>query len=137
VIRPALLFALTLALAACGGSKDEVETETATTEAASATVALAGDAVFKQCIACHTVDKGGRNGVGPNLHGVAGRAVASIPGFAFSAALKAKGGNWDAASLDAYIADPRTAVPGNKMAFVGIKDAANRKALIDYLTAQK
>jgi cytochrome c len=141
MIRKALIVLLPYSLAACGGAKTEGgETSTATettSEAASETVALSGEAIYKQCIACHTIDKGGRNGVGPNLHGVVGRAVASAEGYTYSAALKAKGGNWDAAALDAYIENPRGWAPGTKMAFAGINDAANRKALIDYLTQQK
>jgi cytochrome c len=137
VIGRAALLVFPLALAACSGGKDPAASESTSSEPGAESVALAGEAVFNQCKACHTIDKGGRNGVGPNLHGVVGRTVASVDGFAYSAALKAKGGNWDAANLDAFIADPRGWAPGTKMAFVGVKDAANRKALIEYLAAQK
>jgi cytochrome c len=137
VIRRSAILVLPLALAACGGPKDGTGTGPATSEAATETVALSGEAIFSQCSACHSIDKGGRNGVGPNLHGVVGRAVGSVDGFAYSAALKAKGGNWDAASLDSFITDPRATVTGTKMAFVGVKDATQRKALIEYLSAQK
>jgi cytochrome c len=137
MIRKALLIALPLSLAACGGAKTDSSETVSAPEAASETVALAGEAIYKQCVACHSIDKGGRNGVGPNLHGVVGRAVASVEGYSYSAALKAKGGNWDAAALDAYLENPRGWAPGTKMAFAGINDAANRKALIDYLIAQK
>jgi cytochrome c len=137
--RAVLMLALPFALAACGGNDEpapDAATETvATTD--TAPVAASGADLYKQCVACHTIDKGGRNAVGPNLHNIVGRAVASAEGYNYSVALKAKGGNWDEAGLDAYIADPRAAVPGNKMAFAGVKDAAKRKALVDYLKAQK
>ena len=56
---------------------------------------------IKKCVACHTIDKGGRNGVGPNMHGVMGRSGRSVAGYSYSAAMKAKGGVWDEAALDA------------------------------------
>ena len=80
---------------------------------------------------------GAPNGVGPNLHGIVGKAVASVEGFAYSPAMKAKGGVWDEANLDAYLENPRKAVPGTKMAFAGINNAEERKALIGWLKEQK
>jgi cytochrome c len=132
-----------LALAGCGKS----ETPPAATEADSpaapdpapavAPTAAMGEQVFKRCVACHTVDKGGRNGIGPNLHGIVGAPVASKPGFSYSGAMKAKGGVWDEAALDAYLEAPMKALPGTRMAFAGVIDPADRKALILYLEAQK
>ncbi|KAI6170463.1 Cytochrome c family protein [Aphelenchoides bicaudatus] len=92
-----------------------------------------GEQVFKRCVACHTIDKGGANGIGPNLHGVVGRAVASHAGFSYSGAMKAKGGVWDKAALDTYLEAPMKALPGTRMAFAGVIDAADRQALILYL----
>ncbi|MBL0914763.1 MAG: cytochrome c family protein [Sphingopyxis sp.] len=99
--------------------------------------AAMGEQVFKRCVACHTVDKGGANGIGPNLHGVVGAPVAAHPDFSYSSALKAKGGNWDAAKLDQFLMSPMKYAPGTRMAFAGVIDAADRKALILYLEAQK
>ncbi|WP_062184259.1 cytochrome c family protein, partial [Sphingopyxis sp. C-1] len=98
--------------------------------------AAMGEQIFRRCVACHTIDKGGANGIGPNLHGVVGRAVASHPGFSYSGAMKAKGGIWDEAALGAYLEAPMKNVPGTRMAFAGVIDAADRKALILYLEAQ-
>lgn len=138
LVAPALL-----ALAACGGPEQSdtpaVEAETATASEATpvASAEMSGESSFAKCTACHKVEKGAPNGVGPNLHGIVGRAVASAEGFAYSPAMKAKGGNWDEASLDAYLENPRKVVPGTKMAFAGINDAAERKALIGWLKEQK
>src|SRR3546814_15995953 len=89
-----------------------------------------GEQVFRRCAACHTIDKDGRNGIGPNLHGIVGHAVAAHAGFAYSGAMKAKGGVWDEAALDAFLADPMKAVPGTRMVFAGVIDAADREALL-------
>ena len=72
-----------------------------------------------------------------NLHGIVGRAVGSADGYNYSVAMKTHGGVWDAATLDAYLENPRKAIPGTKMAFAGINNAEERKILIDYLAAQK
>ncbi len=135
-----VLLAGALALAGCGKSETPAEApatgepavETATVEPTAAM----GEQVFRRCVACHTVDKGGANGIDPNLHGVVGRAVAAHPDFSYSGAMKAKGGVWDEAALDAYLKAPMMAVPGTRMAFAGIPDDADRKALILYLEQQ-
>lgn len=136
IARVAIIAAAALVLSACGG---EGKPAADTAEMATSVVAVAktGEEVFKKCAACHTVDKGGTNGIGPNLHGIAGAKVAGVAGFVYSSAMTAKGGVWDDAALDAYIASPRVAVPGTKMSFAGISDADERKVLIDYLKTLK
>ena len=136
IARVAIIATAALVLSACGGESKPVadEAETATSVVA---VAKTGEEVFKKCAACHTVDNGGTNGIGPNLHGIAGAKVAGVAGFVYSSAMTAKGGVWDDAALDAYIASPRVAVPGTKMSFTGISDADERKVLIDYLKTLK
>ncbi|WOF42175.1 cytochrome c family protein [Sphingopyxis indica] len=98
--------------------------------------AAMGEQIFRRCMACHTVDKGGANGIGPNLHGVVGRTVAAHPGFSYSGAMKGKGGVWDETALDAFLEDPMKTLPGTRMAFAGVIDAADREALILYLKTQ-
>jgi cytochrome c len=95
--------------------------------------AQGGQDAFKKCVSCHTVDKGGKNGTGPNLYGIVDRGIAAHEGFNFSPALKGKGGKWDWAHLAAYLHSPRTEVPGNRMAFAGVPDNAELADLLAYL----
>jgi cytochrome c len=99
---------------------------------ASADVAK-GQAAAKKCASCHTFEEGGANKVGPNLHGVVGRPLAAHGGFNYSAALKGKGGEWNYEALNAFIQNPKQAVPGTIMAFAGIAQAKERADLIAYL----
>jgi cytochrome c len=97
--------------------------------------ATAGKAVFAQCVACHSVD--GTNGAGPTLKGIVGSKSGEVAGFRFSRAMKNAGITWDAKTLDAYIANPQTAIPGNVMPFSGLPDAKQRGDLIAYLLTLK
>lgn len=92
-----------------------------------------GQASFKKCMTCHTPDKGGRNGTGPNLYGVIGRKIGSGQGFNYSDALKNKGEEWTFAHLASYLHDPKGYIPGNKMAFVGIRDNGELADVMAYL----
>jgi cytochrome c len=106
---------------------------------AQAQDAAAGQRVFNQCRACHTVNEGGRNGVGPNLHGVVGRRAGSIENFRYSASMRemAEGGlTWTPENLDRYLADPKAVVPRGSMSFAGLRNEQQRKDVIAYLQAQ-
>lgn len=93
-----------------------------------------GAAVFKKCAACHTVNAGGANGIGPNLNGIVGKPVGKhAAGFAYSADLSGHGGNWDVATLDAWLANPKKFAAGTKMTFPGLSSAEDRAAVIAYL----
>ena len=87
----------------------------------------------KPCQACHSFDKGGPAKVGPPLYGVVGRAVASVPGFAYSDVLKAAGGDWTYDKIFAFIKSPKTADPGTKMTFPGESDEHKRADILAYL----
>jgi cytochrome c len=99
--------------------------------------ATRGEAVFRKCGTCHTVNQGGANGIGPNLYGVVGEAIASgRGGFAFSEALKGHGGNWDFENLYQWLHNPRAFAPGTKMTFAGLSSPQERADVIAYLNAQ-
>ncbi|HSV27965.1 MAG TPA: c-type cytochrome [Candidatus Omnitrophota bacterium] len=93
-------------------------------------------AAFNQCKACHKVEAG-KNGVGPSLFGVFGKKAGMAEGFKYSDAHKASGLTWDEATLSKYLADPKGTVPGNKMAFAGIKKPEDLKAVVEYLKTVK
>ena len=102
----------------------------------------AGDArkgkdAFGACQACHSVTKGGPNGLGPNLFGVAGRKAGSLPGFYYSVALKSSKITWTNDKLKAWIMGPYKLVPGNRMAFVGISDSNKADDVVAYLDTLK
>jgi cytochrome c len=94
-----------------------------------------GSADVRVCQACHTFQKGQANNVGPNLYGVVGRPVASLAGFNYSAALKAKGGTWTFDALNDWLKNPRGDVPGTLMTFAGIDNEKERADVIDYLNS--
>ena len=102
---------------------------------ASADVAH-GEKVAKVCAACHTFDNGGANKVGPNLGGTVGKAKATHAGFAYSDAMKAKGGTWTVAELNEFLWNPKKSVPGTKMSFAGIKKPEDRAAVIKFLQSK-
>lgn len=104
--------------------------------ARQAAPAAAGKTAFAPCAACHGVAPGQKK-IGPTLHGVVGRKIGGVPGYAYSTAMKGKAGNWTPAALDAYLADPRGNVPGTKMIYPGIKDPAKRAAIVAYLATLK
>ena len=131
---------MTLALAGCGGAKDQAAPDVASpSPTASTAVAEAGSKMppaFAQCAACHAV-QAGQNGIGPSLAGVFGRKAASAQGYDYSPALKASGQVWDEASLDKWLANPMGTVPGTRMTYAGQGDAAKRQQLIAFLKSLK
>ncbi len=95
----------------------------------------AGKRVFRLCAACHAVAEG-QNRIGPSLYNVIGRTAGGIEGFRYSNAHKAKGDEglvWTKETLDPYLENPRAYIPGNRMAFAGLRNPQQRKDLIAYL----
>ncbi len=91
-----------------------------------------GKAVFEQCAACHSLGEAGDDD-GPTLKGVFGRKAGSLEDYRYSAAMKRSAVTWDAMTLDQYVTDPQAFIPGNRMAFAGMTDKAERDDLIAYL----
>lgn len=93
-----------------------------------------GRNVFAPCRACHTADKDGKTLVGPNLYGVVGHKIGVNAGFPrYSAAMKGQAGEWSFDKLAAYLHDPRGAIPGNQMAYQGVKNNSDLADLLVYL----
>lgn len=95
-----------------------------------------GERVFQRCFACHSVEAGEDRLPGPNLRGVIGRRAGTRPGFRFSPALVeagARGLVWTRETLDAYLADPSLFLPGTEMGLPGLREASDRRDVIDFL----
>ncbi len=92
-----------------------------------------GKQIAKACAACHNFDKGGPNGVGPNLWNVMTRGRGQKADFAYSEDMKAKGGSWNYEDLNHFLWKPKKFSPGTKMVFVGLKKPEDRAAVIGFL----
>jgi cytochrome c len=92
-----------------------------------------GERDARVCKACHNFEAGAGAKIGPDLHGVVGRDIASAEGFSYSSALKSKGGKWTYERLNEFLTNPRQWAPGTKMTFVGLKKPEQRAAVIAYL----
>jgi len=110
----------------------ETPSPTPTPTATPTQAAVTPPTVFNQCAACHSTERG-EHGIGPSLAGVFGRRAGTAAGFEFTQAMKDSGLTWNQAGLDRYLTDPRGVVPGTTMAYNGVKDAAQRQAVINYL----
>lgn len=98
--------------------------------------ASAGEAVFARCSACHTMEQGGANGVGPNLYGSMGKAIGGVaPGYAYSSALSGHGGQWTWENMDDWLTNPRSFASGTKMSFAGLGNPEDRANLMEYLAS--
>jgi len=95
-----------------------------------------GESAAKKCAACHTFGKGEPNRVGPNLYGVVGRPKGTEGGFAYSDAMKKKGGNWSFEDLNEFLHAPSKFVPGTKMSFAGLPRGNERADVIAFLNSK-
>lgn len=106
-------------------------------QGANAADAKNGEIIFGRCAVCHTVQKGGPAGLGPNLFGVVGRKAGTAPGYAYSGALKSSGITWTEDKLKAWVSGPQKVVPGTKMAFGGISSKSQVEDVVAYLKTLK
>jgi cytochrome c len=131
--RPEVMGYVIEGVEAAGGAADagpSIETLLQTADAA------AGEKVFGKCAACHTINQGGANGIGPNLWAALGKPHGHVAGFAYSDALKSVPGNWDWAGMNAWLTSPRKYADGTKMTFAGLGKAEDRANLMVYLNSQ-
>ncbi|WOI54021.1 cytochrome c family protein [Parvularcula sp. LCG005] len=130
-----LLFSITFfSLMACGGSDMPAPMSAEERLALPADVAM-GQALFRECKQCHTATPGGPNMIGPNLHDVVGRQAGGKADFAYSTAMKRAEFTWDDTHLDQWLEQPQALVPGNRMAYRGNPNPADRRDLIAYLAS--
>ena len=95
--------------------------------------AAEGAKVFKKCAACHSINEGGSNKIGPALWGVLGRSVGSVPDYKYSKAMAAYGKNWSFEEMNGFLLKPKEWIKGTKMSFAGLKKAEDRAAVILYM----
>ncbi|MCY4318444.1 MAG: cytochrome c family protein [Alphaproteobacteria bacterium] len=115
------------------GTAAAAESDKSLAERLAAADPEAGKKVWNKCKACHTIDKGGKKRIGPNLWNIVGADVGAREGFKYSKAMLAFGGQWTYERLDAYLTKPRGVVKGGKMAFVGLKKAKDRANVIAFM----
>jgi len=107
------------------------------TNAAAAGNPANGKQLFARCAVCHKVDSAGSKSIGPNLFGVSGRKAGTLAGFNYSKAMASAGFTWSDDKLKAYIQNPRTVVPGNRMPYAGGLSSTDADDIVAYLDTQK
>lgn len=127
-------YAIAVKETGAGGKPAAAEPEKPIAVLLASASAEKGQAVAKQCQSCHTFEKGGPNRVGPNLYNIVGdERGKDRGGFNFSAAMKAKGGEWSYEELNKFLKDPRGYIPGTAMTFAGLSRDTQRADVIAYL----
>lgn len=119
------------------GGAGEMSMEEALNMMPAADQIAAGEKIFAKCKACHTIEQGGANGIGPNLYGVMGTGIGKhAPGFGYSAALSGMSGNWDWENMNQWLKKPSSFASGTSMSFPGLPKIEERAAVAMYINAQ-
>ena len=95
-----------------------------------------GQKVFKKCSACHMIDAGGKNMIGPNLWGVIGRTAGSVNDYKYSKAMIAYAKEWSFEEMNSYLIKPQAYIKGTKMAFAGLRKEKDRASVILYMNSK-
>ena len=118
----------------------QVSTASSTTENKIDIIALmamgdiaSGKNLFKKCISCHSIVKGGKNKIGPALYNVVGRKVGGVANYKYSKALAAYEKEWTFEELNGFLTKPAKWIKGTKMAYAGLKKEEDRASIIKYL----
>jgi cytochrome c len=92
-----------------------------------------GEKIFKKCAACHSINKGGKNKIGPALYNVVGRAVGGVDNYKYSKALASYGKEWTFEELNGFLLKPASYIKGTKMSYAGLRKEKDRASVIKYL----
>ena len=92
-----------------------------------------GEKIFKKCAACHSINKGGKNKIGPALYNVVGRAVGGVDDYKYSKALASYGKKWSFEELNGFLKKPASYIKGTKMSYAGLRKEKDRASVIKYL----
>jgi len=92
-----------------------------------------GEKIFKKCAACHSINKGGKNKIGPALYNVVGRKVGGVADYKYSKALASYGKEWSFEELNGFLIKPATYLKGTKMSYAGLRKETDRASVIKYL----
>ena len=92
-----------------------------------------GEKIFKKCAACHSINKGGKNNIGPALYNVVGRKIGGVADYKYSKALVAYGKEWSFEELNGFLIKPAKWIKGTKMAYAGLRKESDRASVIKYL----
>ena len=93
----------------------------------------AGEKIFKKCAACHSIEKGGANKIGPALYGVVGSKVGHVSDYKYSKALATYGKQWSFEELNGFLTKPASYLKGTKMSYAGLRKETDRASVIKYL----
>ena len=94
---------------------------------------VSGEKIFKKCAACHSINKGGKNKIGPALYNVVGRAVGGVDDYKYSKALASYGKEWSFEELNGFLKKPASYLKGTKMSYAGLRKEKDRASVIKYL----